>query len=118
MTNHNLPTENDVVFRKQLIQGYVHDPGADAGGVAGRAGLFSTANDMPKHMQMLLWKGVYGGRRFLSEKTIETFTACPFCKTGNRRGLGFDKPVIDGSNTGPVCPDVLQNPMATLVLQE
>lgn len=102
-----VPTENDVVFRKQLIQGYVHDPGAAMlGGVAGHAGLFSTSNDMAKYMQMLLWKGCYGGQRFLSEKTIETFTACPFCKSGNRRGLGFDKPVIDGSNTGPVCRDV------------
>ncbi len=102
-----VPTENDVVFRKQLIQGYVHDPGAAMlGGVAGHAGLFSTANDMAKYMQMLLWKGEYGGQRFLAEKTIATFTACQFCKTGNRRGLGWDKPVIDGTPTGPVCPEV------------
>ena len=60
---------------------------------------------MAKYMQMLLWKGVYGGQRFLAEKTIETFTACQFCKTGNRRGLGWDKPVIDGTPTGPVCPE-------------
>jgi beta-N-acetylhexosaminidase len=102
-----VPTENDVVFRKQLIQGYVHDPGAAMlGGVAGHAGLFSTSNDMAKYMQMLLWNGVYGGHTFFSQKTIETFTGCPFCKTGNRRGYGFDKPVIDGTPTGPVCPEV------------
>ncbi|PIY07303.1 MAG: hypothetical protein COZ21_00980, partial [Bacteroidetes bacterium CG_4_10_14_3_um_filter_31_20] len=43
------PTENDKEFRKQLVWGFVHDPGsALIGGVAGHAGLFSDANDVAK----------------------------------------------------------------------
>lgn len=101
-----VPTENDVIFRKQLLQGYVHDPGAALlGGVAGHAGLFSNANDMAKIMQMYLWKGEYGGEHFISSSTMDLFTSCPFCRKGNRRGYGFDKPVTDGTPTGPTCTE-------------
>ena len=41
--NKVVPTENDVTFRKQLIQGYVHDEtAAIMGGISGNAGLFGT----------------------------------------------------------------------------
>jgi len=96
--NKIAPTELDRVFRQKLVHGYVHDPGAALlGGVAGHAGLFSNANDLAKLWQMYLWKGVYGGERYLTAKTIELFTSCPYCKSKrkNRRGYGFDKPIIN-----------------------
>lgn len=97
------PTEDDTLFRKQLIQGYVHDPGAAMmGGVGGHAGLFSTANDLAVIMQMLLNGGSYGGEQFLSPEVIKEYTECQFCDEDNRRGAAFDKPVRDGSD-GPTC---------------
>ncbi len=99
------PTEYDVIFRQRQVWGDVHDPGAAMmGGVAGHAGLFSTANDLAILMQMLLNKGVYGGERYLSEEVIAEFIKCQFCKpdgSGNRRGLGFDRPVK--GKGGPTC---------------
>ena len=96
------PTENDLVFRKQIIHGYVHDMGAAMlGGVCGHAGLFSSANDLAKMMQMFLNGGEYGNIRYLDKKTIEYFTRCPDCENGNRRGIGFDKPEPDTTKNGP-----------------
>jgi len=55
-----VPTENDLFFRRQLVHGHVHDPGAAMlGGVAGHAGLFGCANDLAKIMQMYLNNGWY-----------------------------------------------------------
>ncbi len=97
------PTENDLVFRKQILQGYVHDPAAAMlGGISGHAGLFSTANDLAKLMQMYLNKGTYGGIEYFAPSTIDLFTSCVSCKTGNRRGLGFDKPENDVAKQSPV----------------
>ena len=94
-----IPTENDQIFRKQQIQGYVHDQGAAMmGGVAGHAGVFSNANDLAKMMQMFLNKGLYGGHKYLSEEVIQEFTRYQFRPQGNRRGLGFDKQL---GNSGP-----------------
>jgi beta-glucosidase-like glycosyl hydrolase/CubicO group peptidase (beta-lactamase class C family) len=99
------PTENDQSFRMRQIHGDVHDPGAAMkGGVAGHAGLFSNANDLGMVMQMLANGGTYGGRRYLSEQVVKEFTKCQFCApngTGNRRGLGWDKPVR--GQGGPTC---------------
>lgn len=96
------PTENDLVFRKQVVQGYVHDPGAAMlGGVCGHAGVFSNANDLAKLMQMYLNKGSYGGEAYIKPSTIDYFSSCPFCPV-NRRGLGFDRPVMN-SKIGPTC---------------
>ena len=98
-----VPTENDTYFRNQLLKGYVHDPGAAMqDGVGGHAGLFSNANDMAKLMQMYLNGGVYGGKRYIKEKTLNEFTSCQYYRKDNRRGIGFDKPVIDDSE-GPTC---------------
>ena len=95
------PTEDDQIFRKQLIHGDVHDQGAAMlGGVAGHAGLFGNANDVAVMMQMLMNYGQYGGERFLSEKVVKEFTACQFCET-NRRGAGFDRPTF--GDVGPTC---------------
>jgi CubicO group peptidase (beta-lactamase class C family) len=51
------PTEEDLIFRKRLIQGTVHDEKADLlGGIAGHAGLFGTAGDLFLFMQSVLEK--------------------------------------------------------------
>ena len=97
------PTENDMIFRKSLLVGYVHDPGAAMhGGVAGHAGLFSSANDLLKMGQMWLQKGYYGGSQYFKPETIGLYTAKQF--ETNRRGLGWDKPTGDWSgSTGIYC---------------
>lgn len=99
------PTEEDKLFRKRLVHGDVHDPGAALrGGVAGHAGLFGSAGDLAKVLQMLVNGGTYGGERYLSEAVIKEFTKCQFCKpdgSGNRRALGFDRPATNGK--GPTC---------------
>lgn len=97
------PTEKDDYFRHQLLQGYVHDMGAAMmNGVGGHAGLFADATDLAGFMQMLLNGGVYGGRRYLSDSIIKKYTDCQFCPK-NRRGAGFDKPVLEGT-FGPSSP--------------
>ena len=99
-----VPTELDTVFRKSLVHGYVHDPGAAMlGGVGGHAGLFSNAVDLAALMQMLLNGGVYGGKRFLNEETIDFFTSKQ--NQNCRRGLGFDKPETDPGKGSPCCDE-------------
>jgi len=99
-----VPTENDTIFRHQLLRGNVHDPAAAMlGGVAGHAGLFSNSDDLAKLMQMLLDYGSYGGEKFIEPSTVKLFTSCQFCNAGNRRGLGFDKPEPDTGKESPVC---------------
>lgn len=101
--NEIVPTENDTVFRRQLIHGYVHDPAAAMfGGVLGNAGVFSNANDLAVIMQMLLNKGTYAGQRFIKSSTIDLFTEQQF--PGNRRGLLFDKPERDSTKLSPCAP--------------
>lgn len=93
------PTENDRLFRKSLLRGYVHDQGAAMhGGVAGHAGLFSNANDLAKLGQLWLNKGSYGGERIYKPETVELFTRKQF--DTSRRGLGWDKPTPSDWN-GP-----------------
>ena len=91
-----IPTENDKYFRNTLVRGTVHDQGAAMiGGVGGHAGVFGSAHDLSKVMQMLLNYGEYGGRRYFNPQTILEFTTTQFEE--NRRGLGFDKPEPAGN---------------------
>ncbi|MFN4761995.1 glycoside hydrolase family 3 N-terminal domain-containing protein [Gillisia sp. Q332] len=93
--NRIIPTENDYLFRNMPLHGTVHDEGAIMmNGISANAGLFSNANDLAKLMQMYLNKGNYGGRQYISEKTIEEFTKYQFPENDNRRALGFDKPTL------------------------
>jgi len=96
------PTEVDKNFRKQTIQGYVHDPGAALlGGVAGHAGLFGNAYDVAKLMQFYLNNGELKGVRILDSNVVKDFTSCHFCPK-NRRGLCFEKPELDSKKESPV----------------
>ncbi|UXP33782.1 beta-lactamase family protein [Reichenbachiella agarivorans] len=91
-----VPTEIDSFFRMAPLHGVVHDEGAAVmQGVSGNAGLFSNSWDLAKVMQMWLNDGVYAGQRYLSDSVIHEFTRCQYCEQGNRRGLGFDKPLIE-----------------------
>lgn len=97
--NHIVPTEIDTVFRKTLTQGWVHDENASLlGGISGNAGLFGTATDLAKMMQMYLQYGTYGGRRYISEATVKEFIRVQYPENDNRRGLGFDKPSLDNAD--------------------
>ena len=93
------PTENDLSYRKRLIQGEVHDQNAWAmGGIAGDAGLFSTAGDVAVFAQMILNGGIYAHHRVVSRATISEFTAHQ--TIGNSaRTLGWDV-ALDPAATG------------------
>jgi beta-glucosidase-like glycosyl hydrolase/CubicO group peptidase (beta-lactamase class C family) len=91
-----IPTEYDRLFRHQLLQGDVHDQGAAMlGGISGHAGLFGNAHDVAVMMQMFLNGGNYGGRQFINKETVALFTSYQFPENDNRRGLGFDKPLLE-----------------------
>ncbi|NPD83783.1 serine hydrolase [Lentimicrobium sp. L6] len=98
------PTENDTLFRKQIIRGDVHDPGAAMlGGVCGHAGLFSNAEDIAVIFQMYLQNGYYGGIQFFDTTTINEYTSYQHDGIENRRAMGFDKPFKKYDAYGPVC---------------
>lgn len=91
--NNIAPTEAEPMFRRQLLRGDVHDPGAAMfGGIAGHAGLFSDAYDIAVLCQMLLNGGKMNGIRFFKRETVDFFTAY---HANSRRALGFDKPERD-----------------------
>lgn len=90
-----VPTEVDSFFRMQTLHGVVHDEGAAMMlGVSGNAGLFSNARDLAKVYQMLLNDGYYGRYQYLKPETVKEFTKVQFPENENRRGLGFDKPLL------------------------
>jgi CubicO group peptidase (beta-lactamase class C family) len=85
-----IPTEDDEVYRHDLLDGYVDDPtSALMGGVAGHAGLFASANDVAILYQMMLNRGSYGGVQYIKPETVDLFTAKQ--SDVSRRGLGFDR---------------------------
>ncbi|MGD0582113.1 MAG: glycoside hydrolase family 3 N-terminal domain-containing protein [Bacteroidales bacterium] len=93
-----VPTEYDSLFRKQLLHGTVHDEGAAMlGGISGHAGLFATANDLMKLMEMYRRMGNYGGEQIISSEIMKEYTRCQFPENKNRRGLGFDKPLVNNA---------------------
>lgn len=99
-----VPSERDDYFRKRELRGYVHDMGAAMlGGVAGHAGLFSNAEEVFKIMQMYLQKGNYNGNQLFTSKTFDRFNHCYYCNEGNRRGVGFDKPQLEGEGSTCGC---------------
>ncbi|MEL0318817.1 MAG: serine hydrolase, partial [Flavobacteriaceae bacterium] len=92
-----VPTEIDTYFRHQELNGHVHDMGAALQkGVGGHAGLFGNAESVATLMQMYLQGGQFKGFQLLDSTTLSQFNKCPYCAAGNRRGIGFDKPQIEG----------------------
>ena len=84
----------------RLLEGEVHDPRARAlGGVAGHAGLFSTADDLARFARMLLGRGQLDGRRVLGEKTVALLTE-PRSVAGGSYALGFAASLGGVSHTG------------------
>jgi uncharacterized protein YbbC (DUF1343 family)/CubicO group peptidase (beta-lactamase class C family) len=83
----------------KMLWGEVHDPTArNMGGVAGHAGLFSTADDLARFAQMLLDDGRYGGAQILSPLGVSKMST-PQSPPGEMdvRGLGWD---IDSAHSG------------------
>lgn len=103
------PTENEALFRQQLIRGDVHDPGAAMfGGVAGHAGLFSNAYELAVLSQVLVNGGVLNGHNFFKRSTIRFFTS--YHSDISRRGLGFDKPEKDNATRKEPYPTLSASP--------
>ncbi|MDH5590764.1 MAG: serine hydrolase, partial [Gemmatimonadota bacterium] len=77
-------------WRRHTLEGEVNDGNAfhALGGVAGHAGLFSSADDLHILVRLLLDGGVYGGRRYLTAGTVETFLE----STGDEQALGWLTP--------------------------
>jgi beta-N-acetylhexosaminidase len=104
------PTENEALFRQQLIRGDVHDPGAAMfGGVAGHAGLFSNAYELAVLAQVLVNGGVLNGQNLFKRSTIQYFTE--YHSEISRRGLGFDKPEKDNATRREAYPTLSASPL-------
>jgi uncharacterized protein YbbC (DUF1343 family)/CubicO group peptidase (beta-lactamase class C family) len=96
------PTQYEHGSSGPILWGVVHDPTSRfMGGVAGHAGLFSTADDISIFAQMLLNGGVYNGARILSPLSIEKMTE-PQTPSNKMvlRGLGWDIDSPFASNRG------------------
>ncbi|NUQ20187.1 MAG: serine hydrolase, partial [Gemmatimonadaceae bacterium] len=92
------PTEYDS-FRQRLIWGTVHDENAAAlGGVAGHAGLFSSARDLSRFAQMYLNFGTHDGTKVLDRNTILAFQRARDSSFSNR-AIGWEKPT-GGNSAG------------------
>lgn len=90
----------------KMLRGEVHDPTANRmGGVAGHAGLFSTAEDVAVYAQMILNGGEYGKNRILSPLSILKMTTpqSPLGQT-ELRGIGFDIRTRFSANRGDLFP--------------
>jgi CubicO group peptidase (beta-lactamase class C family) len=86
------------------MQGKVHDPRAYAlGGVAGHAGLFSTADNLAIYVRMILGGGEFNGKRILSPNTVRLMTT-PREVPGGLRAYGWDVQTAFSSNRGDLFP--------------
>ncbi|MEE9166938.1 MAG: serine hydrolase, partial [Candidatus Neomarinimicrobiota bacterium] len=101
-----VPTEVDSVYRKGVVHGVVHDENAWwLGGVAGHAGLFSTASDLAQYTQMMMDGGLFGGRRYFKKATVDKFTHRKDIPPGSTRALGWDTPSDSLSSAGDYFTD-------------
>src|SRR5258706_7567558 len=99
------PTEIDPATGAPF-RGIVHDPTSRyMGGVAGHAGLFTTADDLSRYAQMMLGMGELAGVRVLSPLTVRKFTSpeTPPDQT-ILRGLGWDIDSSFSTNRGELYP--------------
>lgn len=92
------PAQDDTVLRKRQLHGEVDDANAFAlGGVAGHAGLFSTAGDISMFAQMMLNGGIYVQERLLPHALVAQFTS-RVSMGDSARALGWDVPTGDSSS--------------------
>jgi uncharacterized protein YbbC (DUF1343 family)/CubicO group peptidase (beta-lactamase class C family) len=91
---------------EQWLRGEVHDPTSfRMNGVAGHAGLFSSADDLAIFCQMLLNGGVYNNARILSPMTVAAMTQPrAVAESGAARGLGWDVASSFSTNKGDLFP--------------
>ncbi len=96
------PTEQR---KGKWLRGQVHDPRADyLGGIAGHAGLFSTAQDLAVYAQMMLNHGTYEKVRILSPRGVAMMTDV-YSSGTSLRGLGWDKLSTFSTNRGELFTD-------------
>ncbi len=91
---------------QEMLRGTVHDPTARRmGGVAGHAGLFTTAADLARFCRMVLGGGALGSARVLAPLTVARMTS-PSTPAGERnvRGLGWDMDSAYSANRGELLP--------------
>jgi CubicO group peptidase (beta-lactamase class C family) len=97
------PTEKR---RGNWLKGQVHDPrAAYLGGIAGHAGVFSTADDIAVFAQMMLNRGTYAGVRVLSPRGVAMMTD-NYPSGTSSRGLGWDKLSTFSTNRGEYFTDL------------
>jgi uncharacterized protein YbbC (DUF1343 family)/CubicO group peptidase (beta-lactamase class C family) len=102
ITKRTAPTE---MREGRSMRNEVHDPRAyEMGGVAGHAGLFSTAGDLAIFCQMILNKGEYNGKRILAPYSIERMVSAQNLPTSQMRGIGWDINTSYSSNRGDLFP--------------
>ena len=95
------PTEIDYNYNRGLVHGIVHDERAwQLNGVAGHAGLFSSAEDLGIFSQMMIDYGFFGGRRYSTRSDIEQFTSKQQLPKGSDRAIGWDTPSKGKSSAG------------------
>lgn len=94
------PTEDDRNFRHRVIQGDVHDENASVmGGIAGHAGLFSSAQDTLRFARCILAKGATpSGPQLFSAQTVALFATPAQQPPGTSRALGWDTPSAPSSS--------------------
>jgi beta-N-acetylhexosaminidase len=98
------PTEFDSAFRKRLLQGEVDDSNAYVmKGIAGHAGLFTTAGDLSIFSQMMLNGGIYAQHRLVARATIAEFTE-RVTIGDSARAIGWDVPVQPSASGGYFSP--------------
>jgi CubicO group peptidase (beta-lactamase class C family) len=87
------PTEDDLTFRRRVLQGEVQDENCFVlGGVAGHAGLFSNALD-----PLLYAQALFNHQPFTAE-AVQLFTARAELPPGSSRALGWDTPSVPSSS--------------------
>lgn len=100
------PTEVDPVYRKGLVHGVVHDENTWwLGGVAGHAGLFSTAKDLSRYAQAMMDEGFFEGGRYFKKETVAEFTERQNMPPGSERAIGWDTPSDSLSSAGDYFTD-------------
>ena len=101
-TSRIAPTE---MREGRWMRGEVHDPRSyEMGGVAGHAGLFSTADDLARFCQMILNQGELNGVRLLAPYTVERMLNAQSLPTSQMRGIGWDVNTSYSSNRGDLFP--------------